>query len=99
MTLRQVQLNKAYSLMGWEPLPYLEIYDKDDTADYSRLLKRIGHGQALVLFAVCICVYDRADETTITHICLWFSSDSMFTRSPFLTLNSSGVAAVAVINE
>lgn len=27
MTLRQVQLNKAYSHLGWEPLPYVEIYD------------------------------------------------------------------------
>ncbi|KAJ4941036.1 hypothetical protein JOQ06_027323, partial [Pogonophryne albipinna] len=46
MMQRQVRLNKAYSHLGWEPLLYLGIYDKDDTADYSLLLKRIGHGQA-----------------------------------------------------
>lgn len=46
MMQRQVQLCKAYSHLGWEPLVYLEIYDKDDTADYSRLLKSIGHGPA-----------------------------------------------------
>ena len=52
----QVRLNKAYSHLGWEPPPYLEIYDEDDTADYSRLLKRIGHGPASALFSVCVCI-------------------------------------------
>lgn len=82
MVQRQVQLNKAYSHLGWEPLPYLKIYDADDTTDYSQLLKRIGHGQASALFSVCICVYDRADETTITQICLRSSFHLMFTKPP-----------------
>ena len=54
MTRRQVRLSKAYSHPGWEPVPYVEIYDEDDTADYSRLLKRIGHGPASGRFSVCV---------------------------------------------
>lgn len=74
MTRRQVWLNKAYSHLGWKPLPYLEIYDEDDTADYSRLLKRIGHGPASGRFSVCICVYYVANGSTVTQFCLICSS-------------------------
>lgn len=55
---RQVRLNTAYSYLGWKPLPYFEIYDEVETADYSRLLERIGHGPAAGKFSACICVYD-----------------------------------------
>lgn len=77
MTRRQVWLNKAYSHLGWKPLPYLEIYDEDDTADYSRLLKRIGHGPASGRFSVCICVYDMANRSTVTQFCLICSSSNI----------------------
>lgn len=77
MMRRQVRLNKAYSHLGWEPLPYSEIYDEDDTADYSRLLKRIGHGAASGKFSVCICVYDMANRSTVTQFCLTCSSSNL----------------------
>lgn len=77
MTQRQVRLNKAYSHLGWEPPPVSEIYDEDDTADYSRLLRRIGHGPASGRFSVCICVYDMANGSTVTQFCLICSSSNL----------------------
>lgn len=74
MMQRQVRLNKAYSHLGWEPLLYLGIYDKDDTADYSLLLKRIGHGQAPRELSVCICVYEMENGSTVTQFSLTCSS-------------------------
>ena len=74
MTRRQVRLNKACSHLGREPPAYLEIYGEDDTADYSRLLRRIGHGRASGRLSACVCVCDTADGSTVTHFCLICSS-------------------------
>lgn len=87
MMRRQVRLNKARSHLGWEPLPYSEIYDEDDTADYSRLLERIGRGPASGKFTVCICVYDIANGSTVTWFCLTCSSSNIhdLRRPGFMT--------------
>lgn len=88
MMRRQVRPNKAHPHLGCEPLPNLEIYDEDDTADYSRLLERIGHGPALgEVFSVCIRVYDMANGRLVTQFCFWLvlhqtSVTSSFSRGP-----------------
>lgn len=74
MTRRQVRLNKARSHLGWEPPACSEIYGEDDTADYSRLLRRIGHGRASGRLSARVCVCDTADGSTVTHFCLISSS-------------------------
>lgn len=70
MTWRQVRLNEAYSHLGWKSLPHLEIYDGDDTADYSQLLKRIGHGLVSASSTVCVCVHEGTNGTSALQICL-----------------------------
>ncbi|TNN84901.1 hypothetical protein EYF80_004946 [Liparis tanakae] len=78
MMRRQVRLNKAHPHLGCEPLPYVEIYDEDDTADYSRLLERIGHGPALgEVFSLCIRVYEMANGRLVTQFCLTCSSSNL----------------------
>lgn len=79
MTRRQVRLNKARSHLGWEPPACSEIYGEDDTADYSRLLRRIGHGRASGRLSARVC--DTADGSTVTHFCL-ISSSSKPPRPP-----------------
>lgn len=76
-----MRLTEAYSHLGWEPPLYLEIYDEDDTADYSQLLKRIGHGPASGRFSVSICVYDIARSPSFPRI---------VTRHPRLLPNTTG---------
>lgn len=99
MTRRQVRLNEAYSHPGWEPLPYLEIYDEDDTADYSRLLKRIGHGLASGRFTVCICVYDIANGSTVTQFSLICSSSNLHDlHHPRFPTNTTGNLICEKIN-